>query len=80
MTVTVTRQSDRYNSAEVDGRYVKQSKDGQFYWIETQRLGKWRYDTREGSCDVSDLPPSVADAATRRASGDVWPFYVEWPR
>lgn len=80
MGITVTRQSDRYDAAKVDGRYVKQSANGRFYWIETQYLGKWRYDVREGSCDREDLPAAVAEAAERRHAGGVWPFYVDWPR
>lgn len=39
---------------------------------------RW-HDLRQGTCNPSDLPVDVMDAALDRRIAGVWPFYVEWP-
>ena len=79
MAITETFRSDRYDPTRLNGRFVQLTQHGQFYWIETQLIGKRMADTRAGFGEREDFPESIALAAEERRHAGVWPFYVEWP-
>lgn len=80
MAIEETFRSEKYDPAKVDGRFVQQDFEGGWKWIETQIIGKWRYDVRKGTCAPSDLPEDIMNAALDLRIARTWPPYVEWPR
>lgn len=80
MAATETFRSTKYDPTKINGRYVQMTRDGKFYWIETQTIGTNRFDVRGGFVDDADLPDNISDAAEARRLTGVWPFYVDWAR
>lgn len=78
MAIVVTSgPADDASGHWVCNRYAKYETDGTFRWCEVGE--DRRFDLRQGTCTVDDLPPDVAAAAIARRNNGVWPFYVDWP-
>jgi hypothetical protein len=77
MTITVQRTAAGFTPDQVESRYVRLGFDGVWRWCEVG--SDRRYDLRTGTCEETDLPVEVANAAKIRRAGGVWPFYVDWP-
>lgn len=67
--------SKDYSPEKVTARYVRTDFDGNFWFCEV--AGDERYDIRQGTVDIGELPDYVAKAAIERAG--FYPSYVEWP-
>lgn len=78
MTIVVTSgPTDDSSGHWVCSRYVKYDGFGVYRWCEVGE--DRRFDLRQGTCAVDDLPLDVAAAAIERRHKGVWPFYVDWP-
>jgi len=73
MTIKVTYQAEGVLEGK---RYVRRGEGSTYHWC--SRSHDPRYDAAQGTCDFSDLPEAVRDAAD--AISGSFPSYVEWPR
>lgn len=74
--IKITYQSERYDPKQPHLRYVRfDASTGEFKWCLT--CVKSMYDSAQGTCDESDLPPHIAVLARHRAG--IFPSYVDWP-
>lgn len=67
----------KYNKPGEYRRYVKFCPVYQTYSFCHQSVDKPQFDLAQGTCDESDIPSEIAQAARERAG--TWPSYVSWP-
>ena len=73
--ICVLYQAKNYTPDQVLKRYVRVDPSGGIHWCE---VGKdRRYDVRQGSAGIEDVPEGIFAAAKAKCGS--WPSYVEWP-
>ena len=77
MTITVEHQSPKYDPTAPARRYVRFDRiDDVFRWCVVDQRDR-RFNAQSGTCEESDLTPTIAQAARDRSG--IWPSFVDWP-
>jgi len=69
--------SRTYRPEQVTARYVRYEGGEHYRFCEVG--ADQRFDVRQGTCRVDDVPPDVAIKAIGLYNEGVTPSYVEWP-